>query len=152
MIRRMEARGMLVDLAHASSRTIDDVLSVATRPVVVSHTGLRGVCDNRRNLSDEHVRRIAATGGVVAVGFWEAATCGTDARSVARSVRYAASLVGVEHVALGSDFDGAVTEPFDATGVVEITDALLEEGFSDEEVAQVMGGNVLRLLSETLPR
>jgi membrane dipeptidase len=152
MIRRMEARGMLVDVAHASPRTIDDVLAIATRPVVVSHTGLRGVCDNQRNLSDEQARRIAATGGVIGIGFWDAATCGKDARAAARSMRYGANLVGVEHVALGSDFDGAVTEPFDATGVVEITQALLDEGFSDEEVALIMGGNVMRLLSETLPR
>src|SRR5205085_4536500 len=74
MVRRMEARGMLVDVAHASPRTIDDVLAIATRPVVVSHTGLRGVCDNQRNLSDEQARRIAATGGVIGVGYWEAAT------------------------------------------------------------------------------
>lgn len=152
MIRRMEARGMLVDLAHASPRTIDDVLAIATRPVVVSHTGLRGTCDNQRNLSDEHARRIAATGGVLGIGFWNAATCGEDARAAARSMRYAANLVGVEHVALGSDFDGAVAEPFDVTGVVEITQALIDEGFSDEEVALIMGGNVRRLLSETLPR
>jgi membrane dipeptidase len=152
MIRRMEARGMLVDVAHASPRTIDDVLAIATRPVVVSHTGLRGVCDNPRNLSDEQARRIAATGGVIGIGFWDAATCGTDARAAARSMRYAANLFGVEHVALGSDFDGAVVESFDATGVVEITQALLDEGFNDEEVALIMGGNVQRLLSETLPR
>ncbi|HKG12380.1 MAG TPA: dipeptidase [Pyrinomonadaceae bacterium] len=152
MIRRMEARGMLVDLAHASPRTIDDVLAIATRPVVVSHTGLRGVCDNQRNLSDEHARRIAATGGILAIGFWDAATCGEDARAAARSMRYAANLVGVGHVALGSDFDGTVTEPFDAGGMVEITQALIDEGFSDEDVALIMGGNVRRLLSETLPR
>jgi microsomal dipeptidase-like Zn-dependent dipeptidase len=152
MIRRMEARGMLVDLAHAAPRTIDDALSIATRPVVVSHTGLRGVCDNQRNLSDEHARRIAAMGGVIGIGFWDSATCGEDARAAARAMRYAANLVGVEHVALGSDFDGAVTAPFDATGLVEITQALQDEGFSDEEVALIMGGNVARLLSETLPR
>lgn len=152
MIRRMEARGMLVDLSHASPRTIDDVLAIATRPVVVSHTGLRGVCDNRRNLSDEHARRIAATGGILGIGFWDAAACGDDARAAARSMRYAAKLVGVGHVALGSDFDGAVTAPFDASGMVEITQALLDEGFSDEDVALIMGGNVRRLLSETLPR
>ena len=152
MIRRMEARGMLVDLAHASPRTIEDVLAIATRPVVVSHTGLRGTCDNQRNLSDDQARSIAATGGILGIGFWEAATCGEDARAAARSMRYAANLVGVEHVALGSDFDGAVTEPFDVTGMVEITQALIDEGFSDEEVALIMGGNVRRLLSETLPR
>lgn len=152
MIRRMEARGMLVDVAHASPRTIDDVLKVAARPVIDTHTGLRGTCDNTRNLSDEEARGIASTGGVIGIGFWDTATCGTDARSIARSIRYAANLVGIEHVALGSDFDGAVTQPFDATGVVEITDALLAEGFSDDEIRMIMGGNVIRLLSETLPR
>jgi membrane dipeptidase len=152
MIRRMEARGMLLDLAHASAATIDDACAVATRPVVVSHTGVRGTCDNNRNLSDEQLRKVAATGGVIGIGYWDAATCGDDARAVARAVRHAANVVGVEHVALGSDFDGAVTEPFDTTGVVQITDALLEAGFTEEEVRAVMGGNVFRLLAATLPR
>ncbi|HEX8283702.1 MAG TPA: membrane dipeptidase [Pyrinomonadaceae bacterium] len=152
MIRRMEARGMLVDLAHASAATIDDVAAVATRPLVVSHTGVRGTCDNNRNLSDEQLRKVAATGGVIGIGYWDAATCGADAAAVARAVRHAAGVVGVEHVALGSDFDGTVTTPFDTTGVVEVTDALLAAGFTDEEVRAVMGGNVFRLLSATLPR
>jgi microsomal dipeptidase-like Zn-dependent dipeptidase len=152
MVRRMEARGMLVDVAHASAATIDDVVSVSTRPVVVSHTGVRGTCAGTRNLSDEQLKKIAATGGVIGVGYWDAATCGTDARAVVRAIRYTANLVGVEHVALGSDFDGAVTEPFDATGVVEITDALLDEGFNEDEVRAIMGGNVFRLLAATLPR
>jgi microsomal dipeptidase-like Zn-dependent dipeptidase len=152
MVRRMEARGMLVDVAHASAATIDDVVAVSTRPVVVSHTGVRSTCEGTRNLSDEQLKKIAATGGIIGIGYWDAATCGTDARAVARSIRYAANVVGVEHVALGSDFDGAVTEPFDTTGVVEITDALLAEGFTEDEVKAIMGGNVFRLLAETLPR
>jgi microsomal dipeptidase-like Zn-dependent dipeptidase len=152
LVRRAEARGMLVDLAHASGRTIDDVVAVSTRPLVVSHTGVRGTCDNNRNLSDEQLRKIAAKGGVIGIGYWDAATCGGDARAVARAIRHAANVVGVEHVALGSDFDGAVTEPFDTTGVALVTDALLEEGFTEEEVGRVMGGNVFRLLAEALPR
>jgi len=152
LVRRAEARGMLVDLAHASAQTIDDVVAVATRPLVVSHTGVKGTCDNNRNLSDEQLRKIASKGGVIGIGYWDAATCGGDARAVARAIRHAANVVGVEHVALGSDFDGSVTEPFDTTGVVLVTDALLEEGFTDEEVGRIMGGNVFRLLAETLPR
>ncbi len=152
MVRRMEARGMLVDLAHASEKTFADVAAVATRPLVVSHAGVKGTCDNNRNLSDGQLRTVAASGGVVGIGYWEAATCGTDARAVARAVRHAANVAGVRHVALGSDFDGAVTQPFDTTGVVEVTEALLAEGFNDEEVRAVMGGNVFRLLAETLPR
>jgi microsomal dipeptidase-like Zn-dependent dipeptidase len=152
LVRRMEAKGVAVDLAHASAQTIDDVLAAATRPVVVSHTGVRGSCDNERNIDDERVRRIAATGGVVGIGFWETATCGTDAAAIARAIRYAANLVGARHVALGSDFDGAVTTPFDATGLAQLTDALLAEGFDDEEIELIMGGNVLRVLAQTLPQ
>ena len=77
--------------------------------------------------------------------------CGTDAKAIARAIRYTANLVGVDHVALGSDYDGAVTVPFDTTGVVEITDALLQEGFNDEEIGKIMGRNTLRLLIENLP-
>jgi len=151
MIRRMEARHMIVDVAHASARTIDDVLALATRPVFVSHSGVKGTCDNQRNLSDEHLRGIARTGGVIGIGFWDTAVCGTDAKAIARAIRYTANLVGVDHVGLGSDFDGAVTEPFDTSGLVQITDALLAEGFTDEEIGKIMGRNVLRLLIQNLP-
>jgi len=151
LVRRMEERKVLLDLAHASERTIRDALAVATRPVVVSHTGVKGTCDNVRNLDDDALRGIARTGGLVGIGYWQTAVCGTDGRAVARAIRYAAAVAGIDHVALGSDFDGAVAEPFDTTGLVEITDALLGEGFSEGDVQKVMGGNVLRLLSETLP-
>jgi membrane dipeptidase len=151
MIRRMEEKKMIVDLAHASPRTIADVLAIATRPVVVSHTGIKGTCDNTRNLSDEQLQAIAKTGGVIGIGFWDTAVCGTEARAIARAIRYTANLVGVDHVALGSDNDGAVTAPFDISGVVEITDALLQEGFTDEEIGKIMGRNTLRLLIENLP-
>jgi microsomal dipeptidase-like Zn-dependent dipeptidase len=151
MIRRMEEKRMIVDLAHASAKTINDVLAIVTRPVVVSHTGVKGTCDNQRNLSDEHIKAIARTGGVLGIGYWETATCGRDAKAIARAVRYAVNLVGVDHVALGSDFDGGIEAPFDTTGLVEITDALMEEGFTESEIEKIMGGNVLRLLRETLP-
>ncbi len=152
LIRRMEAKHMLLDVAHASAQTLEDVLAMATRPVLDSHTGVRGTCDNTRNLSDEQLKGIAATGGVVGIGYWDTATCGTDARAVARAIRYAVNVTGIEHVALGSDFDGAVTEPFDTTGLVEITDALLAENFNEEEIKQIMGGNVIRVLTGNLPQ
>lgn len=151
MIRRMEAKRMIVDLAHASARTIDDTLAIATRPVVVSHTGVRGTCDNQRNLTDEQLKGIAGTGGVIGIGYWDTAVCGKDAKAIAKAIRYAANLVGVDHVGLGSDFDGAVTTPFDTTGLVQITDALLGEGFTDEEIGKIMGRNALKLLITNLP-
>lgn len=150
-VGRMEAKRMFIDIAHASPKTIDDILAMATRPVVVSHTGVKGTCDNNRNLSDDQLRRIAATGGIIGIGFWDTAICGEDAAAIARAIKYAASIAGVEHVALGSDFDGSVKVPFDASGVPLITEALIAEGFSDNDIALIMGGNVLRLLSEYLP-
>jgi len=151
MVRRMEARGMLVDVAHASAQTIDDVLAMAVRPLVASHTGVRGVCDNARNLSDAHVRGIAETGGILGIGFWPTACGGDDVAAIARSIGYAVDVAGVDHVGLGSDFDGAVPVPFDATGLVQLTDALLHAGLDDDAVAKVMGGNARRLLAEVLP-
>jgi microsomal dipeptidase-like Zn-dependent dipeptidase len=142
---------MLLDLAHASPAVIQDTLAISAAPLVVSHTGVKGTCDNTRNLTDEQLRGIAGTGGVIGIGYWETAVCGRDARSIARAVRYTADLVGVEHVALGSDFDGAVTTPFDASGLAQITDALIEQGFGEEEIRMIMGGNVVRLLTQTLP-
>jgi membrane dipeptidase len=150
-VKRLEARGMLVDLAHASARTIDDVLAMATRPVVVSHTGVRATCDNARNLSDDQLRRIAATGGVVGIGYWDTAVCGTDEGAIARAVAHAAAVAGADHVALGSDFDGAVSVPFDTTGLPLVVDALLAAGLGEEDIAKVMGGNVARLLAASLP-
>jgi microsomal dipeptidase-like Zn-dependent dipeptidase len=151
MIRRMEAKRMIVDLAHASAQTIDDTLAIATRPVFVSHSGVKGTCDNQRNLSDEQLKAIAKTGGVIGIGYWETAVCGQDARAIAKAIRYAANLVGVDHVGLGSDFDGAVKTPFDTSGLVQITDALIAEGFTGEEIGKVMGRNVLRVLIQNLP-
>jgi microsomal dipeptidase-like Zn-dependent dipeptidase len=151
VVKQAEARGMLVDLAHASARTIDDVLAMATRPVVVSHTGVRGTCDNIRNLSDDQLTGIARTGGVVGIGFWDTAVCGTDAAAIARAIKHAVSVIGADHVALGSDFDGAVDVPFDVTGLPLLVDALLAEGLSDDQIARIMGGNVVRLLEGSLP-
>ncbi len=151
MIKKMEAKHMIIDLAHASSKTIDDVLTLATGPVVVSHTGVKGTCENNRNLSDEQIKNIAGKRGVIGIGYWDTAVCGKDAKAIVKAIRYVVDLVGVDYVALGSDFDGAVIVPFDTTGVVQITDALLETGFTEEEIRKIMGGNLLRVLMESLP-
>lgn len=151
MIRRMEAKNMIVDLAHSSSKVIDDVLAMATRPVVVSHTGVKGTCNNNRNLTDEQIKAIAQRGGVIGIGYWDTAVCGKDAKSVVKAIKYVVDLVGVDYVGLGSDFDGAVVVPFDTTGIVQITDALLTEGFTVEEIKKIMGENSLRVLKQCLP-
>ncbi|HLY16689.1 MAG TPA: dipeptidase [Bryobacteraceae bacterium] len=150
MIRRMEARHMLVDLAHAAPKTIDDVLAIATRPVIVSHTGVKATCDNSRNLSDDHLRGIARTGGVIGIAYFDVAVCGTDPAAIARAIRHTADTAGVDAVALGSDFDGSVVTPFDTTGLGLIIDALLQAGFNQDQIAKIMGGNALRVLLSSL--
>lgn len=149
---RMEAKHILVDLAHASDQTIDDVVALATRPVVISHAGVRATCDNPRNLSDAQLRAVAGTGGVIGIGFWDTAVCGRSAKAIARAIRHAADVAGVEHVAFGSDFDGNVTVPFDAAGLSRLTQALLDAGFSAHDIRLIAGENVLRVLRATLPR
>lgn len=151
VIARLEEKRMLIDLAHASKPLIDDVLAIARRPLLVSHTGVAGTCPGPRNLTDEHLKRIAASGGVIGIGYWDAAVCETSVGAIVRAIRYAVDKVGVAHVALGSDFNGMVHTPFDTTGLAQITEGLQRAGFSDADIAAIMGGNVRRLLLAGLP-
>ena len=150
-LRKLEERRIIVDLAHASAQTIDDVLALAKRPVVVSHTGVKGTCDSPRNLSDAQLLALARRGALVGIGYWSEATCGTDARAAARAVKHAVDVMGISHVALGSDFDGAVAEPFDVTGLPLLAAALREERLSDPEIRAVFSENALRFFSDMLP-
>ncbi|MBS7663708.1 dipeptidase [Pseudomonas lalucatii] len=152
VIARLEEKAMLIDLAHASAALIDEVLAVARRPLLVSHTGVEGTCPGPRNLSDRQLRGIAASGGVVGIGYWEGAVCATSVEAIVRAIRYTSTLIGVEHVALGSDFNGTVHTPFDVTGLPRLTAGLLAAGFSQAEIAAIMGGNVRRLLLASLPQ
>jgi membrane dipeptidase len=151
MVARMERRGVVLDIAHGSPRTIDDALSISTRPVVASHTGVRGIADSVRNLSDEQLSGVAATGGLVGIGFWETACGGPDSAAIARSIAYAVERIGPDHVALGSDWDGAVGVPFDAAHTDRLTDALLDAGLDEAAIRGVMGENALRVLGGALP-
>ena len=151
LVAELERRRMIVDLAHASAATIDDALAVATRPLVVSHTGVRAVADNMRNLPDDQLRGVAATGGLVGIGFWPTASGGTDASWIARSIAHAVSVIGADHVALGSDFDGAVPVPFDASGMGLLTGALRADGVDESAIERIMGGNAIDLLARSLP-
>ncbi|ODP39675.1 dipeptidase [Sphingomonas turrisvirgatae] len=145
-IRRMEQLGMIVDIAHASHQSVAEILAVARRPVVSSHGGVQAVCKVNRNLTDDEIRGVAKTGGVVGIGYWDAAICGTEPAKVAAAIAHVRDLVGIDHVGLGSDFDGAVTTGFDTSQLIYVTQALLDRGFTPDEIRAVMGGNVLRVL------
>jgi microsomal dipeptidase-like Zn-dependent dipeptidase len=146
VVRRMEKLGMVVDIAHASHATVADVLAMATRPVVSSHGGVQATCKVNRNLTDDEIKGLAATGGVVGIGYWQGAVCSTRPQNVARAIAHVRDLVGIDHVGLGSDFDGSTTTGFDSSQVAAVTQALLNSGFSEEDIRKVMGGNVLRVL------
>lgn len=146
VVQRMEALGMIVDVAHSSHQSVAEVLAIARRPVVSSHGGVQATCKVNRNLTDDEIRGIARTGGLVGIGYWEAAVCSTAPAEIARAIAHVRDLVGIDHVGLGSDFDGAVTTGFDTAQLVAVTQALVDRGFSPDEIRKVMGGNLLRLL------
>ncbi|MCP4457271.1 MAG: peptidase M19 [Cytophagales bacterium] len=151
IIRRMEEKKIIIDLAHSSPALIQDVLSIATRPVVVSHTGVKGAHESPRNLLDKEIKQIAALDGLIGIGFWAEAVGGVHPSNVVKSIRYVVDLVGIQYVALGSDFDGAVTTSFDASQMVFLTEALLQEGFSEEDITKIMGGNQIAFFLKNLP-
>lgn len=150
-LHEMERLGITLDLAHLSPRAVDEALDLATRPTVFSHGGVRGTCDNQRNLSDEHVGRIAAGGGVIGIGYWDWAVCGHAPADIARAIHYVVRLVGADHVAFGSDYDGGTTVGFDTSELAALTQAMIDEGLRDRDLRKILGDNVLRVLTTNLP-
>lgn len=147
----MERRGIVVDIAHASHDAVAEMLDLATKPVVLSHGGVQATCDVNRNLSDEEVRGVAATGGVVGVGYWDAAVCDLTVEAVVDAIDHVVEVGGIATAALGSDYDGATTVGWDTTHLAAITQELVDRGYDDAEIAAIMGGNTLRVLRAVLP-
>jgi membrane dipeptidase len=156
VIAAMEALGMIVDVSHLADETFEEVLSRVERPVVASHSNSREICCHRRNVTDRMAERIAASGGLVACTF-AGIFVDEDPAKVDRDrfldhVDRLVSVVGPDHVGIGSDFDGFS----DKYGVVikdcsrmgELTTGLLERGYRDEDIRKIMGGNWLRVLRE----
>ena len=151
VIRRADELGIIIDIAHASPAMVRDVLAMTSRPTILSHGGVKGACDTARNFDDELMLEFAAAGGLLGVGYWDAAVCDFSPAGVVRAMRYAIDLMGIEHVALGSDYDGAVEVKFDTSELAALTHEMLAQGFSEDEIRAVMGGNVQRFLLDNLP-
>lgn len=150
-IKRMDELEIIIDLAHASEKMAWEVLEQSHRPQVVSHTGLKGACNTPRNYPDELMQAIANKGGLIAIGFWEAATCDDSPLGIAKTIAYGINLVGAEHIALGSDWDGAV-KSIAADDIVAVTDALLKLGIAEGDIRKVMGENSFNFLAQWLPK
>jgi microsomal dipeptidase-like Zn-dependent dipeptidase len=151
LIHRMDSLHIAIDLAHQSTQSINDIIACTSGPLIVSHTGRAGLCDNVRNLTDAQIAEIGRRGGIIGIGMWETAVCGTDAEATARSIKYVADRIGVDRVAMGSDFDGDVTASYDITGFTMVVRALLKEGFSRSDIEKDHGGNVRDFFMRTLP-
>ena len=142
---------MIIDLAHASPAMIDDILDRTQRPLLVSHTGVKGTMDNSRNLSDAHVRKIANRGGLIGVAYFKGAISTPLIKGIVEAMKYIKSIAGVECIALGSDYDGSMTAPFDVTGLPILVEELINQGFNEEEIRAIMGENVRRFMMKNLP-
>jgi len=158
VVSAMERLGMIVDASHLCDRALDELLAVARRPVVASHSNARAVCDHRRNLSDAQAERIAATGGLVGVTFAGVFVDPDPARvtvdRVLDHVDRLVSVVGAEHVGLGTDFDG-FSAPYglvmpDCSRLPELTAGLQGRGHSVSDIRMIMGGNWLRVIGDVV--
>ena len=150
-VDKMQNMGIMIDLSHSAPQVVKDVLARSKAPLIVSHTGFYGYCQSARNISDDLMQKIAEGGGIIAVGYWDAAICDATPKGIVGAIRYGIDLVGVDHVALGSDYDGSITAPFDASELSVLTHEMLEAKFTETEIRKVMGGNMMRYLAENLP-
>lgn len=151
VVADIASRGMVLDLAHSSPQVVNDVLEMTDMPVIVSHTGIYGHCQAKRNFPDDLMRRIANSGGVLGMGYWAEVACGDiSPTGIAQMIKAGVEAVGVDHVSLGSDFDGSVETAFDTSELPALTDALLEAGLSDGDIRKVMGENLVRVLRARL--
>ncbi|MBA4072557.1 MAG: peptidase M19 [Gemmatimonas sp.] len=151
VVERMQELGMIVDLAHVSPQAFSEMLALTAKPVVVSHTGVQATCPGPRNLTDDQLRALAARGALIGIGFWDGAVCDASPHAIARAIRHAITVAGLDHVALGSDWDGATTVAFGADQISQMTEALLQAGLSEAEIRAVMGENTARFLLANLP-
>lgn len=150
-LREMRRLGVMIDVSHSSEQTVRDVFETVGGPLLVSHTGFHGHCPSHRNIDDGLMSRIAEAGGLIAVGFWDGAVCDTSPSNIVRAIRYGIDLVGVDHIALGSDFDGGTEVEFDASEIAVLTEEMLRGGFFEEEIRKVMGENLVEFLRLHLP-
>jgi len=151
VVKRCEELGVLVDVTHCSDRSFADVLSIATRPVIATHTGFRKFRAIERNLSDEQLRLIARSGGMVGVITWNTLLGADSIEAMADSIVHGALVAGADHVGIGTDFDGWVTSAAgirDARRYPALTETLSRRGFTATELSGILGSNYLRVLGE----
>lgn len=150
VVEQVAKRGMVLDVAHSSTKVVEQVLDMTDIPIVLSHSGIKSNCDTKRNLPDDLMKRIAATGGVIGMGYWQEVTCDNSPEGVAKSIKAAVGVVGEDAVSLGSDFDGSIATTFDTSELAALTEAMLRAGLTETQIRKVAGENMLRVLRARL--
>ncbi len=160
LVRRCNELGVLIDLSHLNEKGFNDVAELSDAPLVATHSSAHRLCESPRNLTDAQLERIAASGGIVGVNFHVgflredgngSGELPTPLTEIVRHARYIADRIGVEHVGLGSDFDGArmPDDLGDVTRLPALLGALGAAGFENAELHMIAHGNWLRVLEET---
>lgn len=153
VIREMNRTGMMVDLSHASERSFYDALELSSTPIVCSHSSCKALCDVPRNLSDEQLKALAQKGGVAQVTLYHG-FLRTDGKAnildAIQHLNHMVEVMGIEHVGIGTDFDGDGGVPgcASASELINITRLLMTEGYSEEDIRLVWGGNFLRVMEQ----
>ena len=151
VIREMNRLGILVDLSHAAEKSFYDALDISTKPIVCSHSSSRALCDHPRNLTDDQMRALAAKGGVAHTTLYpgflrkDGEACILDAIA---HLEHAIDIMGIDHVGLGTDFDGdgGIRGLADASELINFTRALLRRRYSETDIEKIWGGNWLRVM------
>jgi microsomal dipeptidase-like Zn-dependent dipeptidase len=152
-IREMNRVGMMVDLSHAAESTFYQAIEASATPIVCSHSSARALCDHPRNLTDDQLRALAASGGVVQTCLYDGFLRKEGGATIDDAVRHIVHMVrvaGIDHVGIGTDFDGdgGIIGCADASEVINLTRRLRAEGFTEEDIEKLWGGNFLRVMRE----
>ena len=153
VIREMNRLGIMVDLSHAAEKSFYDALNISQTPIVCSHSSCRALCDHPRNLTDDQMRQLAAKGGVMQVtlynGFLKSAGQATILDAMAH-LEHAVKVMGIDHVGLGTDFDGdgGIVGLADSSELIQFTRQLLSRHYSDRDIQKIWGGNFLRVMNQ----
>ena len=152
VIRTMDSLKMIIDVSHVGTKTVDDILAIAKGPVIASHSGCAALNNHYRNLTDDQIRAIAATGGVIGVVFYPPflkSSGVVTTETVADHIDHIRNLVGMDYIALGSDFDGIEVTPVGLENVSkfpELTKVLLRRGYTREDMRKILGENFARVM------
>lgn len=153
VIREMNRVGLMVDLSHASEKSFYDAIDISSLPIVCSHSSCRALCDHPRNLTDDQLRRLAESGGVAQVTLYNhfLNSSGTaNIHDVMAHINHMIDIMGVDHVGIGTDFDGSDGETglASACELINITRQLLRNRYNETDIEKIWGGNFLRLMKK----